>query len=92
MNALDVLVHVLNFVAPALGTALILALVSRVLFRQKNPPIPLMVQWLLGSLAGSLVLVLGLLVLGRDGKMLTYLALVLALAGVQLMQLGHGED
>ena len=92
MNALDVLVHALNFVAPALGTALILALLSRVLFRQKGPPVSLMAQWLVGSLAGCVVLVLGLLVLGRDGKMLTYLALVLVLAGVQLMQLGHPDD
>ena len=78
MNALDVLVHLLNFVAPALGTAGWLTVFSRLLFRQRTSAASMGVQFLLNALAGVAVLVLGVLLLGRDGKMLTYAALVLA--------------
>ena len=92
MNALDVLVHLLNFVAPALGTAGWLTVFSRLLFRQRTSAASMGVQFLLNALAGVAVLVLGVLLLGRDGKMLTYAALVLAMASVQWAQLHHGDD
>jgi hypothetical protein len=73
---LDLLIHVLNFVAPALAVATLLTLVlawraSRV--RQRPVAV-----WVSLVALGSLVLLLGLLYFARDGKMATYAALVLA--------------
>jgi hypothetical protein len=73
---LDLLIHVLNFVAPALAVAALLALVLAVRTpRVRQRPVAV---W--GGLAalGSFVLLGGLLYFGRDGKMATYAALVLA--------------
>jgi len=47
------------------------------------------VQWLVQASVCAAVLLAGLVVWGRDGKMLTYAALVLASASVQWLLL-HG--
>jgi hypothetical protein len=83
MGVLDALWHVLGFVMPAAFVATTLAALSR-FFKQNRP------------IAGSFiarsailfivcvgVLVAGLLITGRDGKMLTYLAMVVAAATTQ---------
>ncbi|MDO9404994.1 MAG: hypothetical protein Q7T87_13260 [Polaromonas sp.] len=79
--------HLLNFVAPAAALAVLLLLWSRLsgrLFSRKAARKPLVQRWWaqLGVVfgAGLAVLVLGLLVFGRDGKMLAYAGLVLASA------------
>jgi len=92
MGSSDLLLHLLNFIAPALGVGFMLALVSGVLFKQKSHGNSLMAQFVVNSVIGVLVLALGLLVLGRDGKMMTYVALVLVMAAGQLMQLGGPRD
>ncbi|TBO30266.1 hypothetical protein EYS42_11275 [Aquabacterium lacunae] len=81
MGPLDAIFHFVNFLAPALGMALILPTLVRVVwFRALKS-----VSWALMArriaAVGVGVLVVGVVVLGRDGAMLTYAALVLASAG-----------
>lgn len=83
MGPLDVLNHLLNFVAPAAAMALLLALLGRI-FGSKTPVA--LAWWMRAAIVfvvGVAVLAAGLVVWGRDGKMLTYAALVLACATCQ---------
>ncbi len=83
MGPWDAFNHLLNFVAPAAAMALLLALSGRI-FGSKTP---LALTWWARAaivfVVGVAVLVAGLVVWGRDGKMLTYAALVLACATCQ---------
>ena len=86
MDFVDLLNHLLNFLAPALFLALLLPLAGRWCVRAQRPPCPVPPWWLqvaLHSVLGSAVLLAGLWWLGHDGKMLTYAALVLVAASVQ---------
>jgi hypothetical protein len=72
--------HLLNFMLPAIGLALLLGL-SETIFNKKRP----LALSAIGSVAiyffmALAVLLLGLALLGRDGKVLTYTALTLLLA------------
>ena len=80
MGPLDGLWHLLNFVAPALGVALVAASLAKLAWRQDLAAVPWhrLVAWT--AAAGVAALVAGLLVFGRDGKMVTYGALVVASA------------
>jgi len=75
--------HVINFLAPAIWLALLLPVLARFLIRNKPPALALKRLIALHFIVGSGVLLAGLVVFGRDGKMLTYLALVLVLASNQ---------
>jgi hypothetical protein len=83
LSPLDLSLHVLSFLAPAAAVALLVTLAARVILPAAGRPgrwwLPLAVNFL----AGVLVLGAGLAVFGRDGKMATYAALVLAVATVQ---------
>jgi len=88
MGPLDILDHLLNFLAPALGVALLLTAISR-FFKRKGPySSAFWSQVAINFAVGSVVLAGALVLLGRDGKMLTYLVLVLAMATSQWWQLG----
>jgi hypothetical protein len=80
MGPLDIVNHLFNFVAPAAAIALVLVLCGGLIGSRS----PLAMAWWvrLGILfaVGVAVLAAGLVVWGRDGKMLTYGALVLACA------------
>ena len=80
MGPLDALWHALNFFAPALGMAVLAASAAKLLWRRELAA----VRWhrlaLWGAVAGMVVLVGGLIAFGRDGKMITYGALVVATA------------
>ena len=67
--------HLLNFLAPALWLALLMPGLARLLWRQ---PVRLKLGEQVGIqlVAGILVLIAGLVLLGRDGAMLTYAVLV----------------
>lgn len=81
MHLLTAFNHVLNFMAPAAWMALALAVLGAFVYRgQPSKPGRWRRRMVLDFLVGLLVLVAGLLLWGRDGKMLTYLALVLACA------------
>ncbi len=88
MGPLDILNHLLNFVAPAMAMAGLLVIFSRVFMKKGGRTGSFRAQFVINFLVGAAVLVAGLLLLGRDGKMLSYLALVLAMATSQWWQLG----
>ena len=89
MSASDFLLHLLGFAAPALFTALAVTFASRLLM----PPAAAMVRgWAaiaINFIAGLAVLGSGLWYFGRDGKMATYVALVVVVATCQWL-LGRG--
>jgi len=76
--------HLLNFIAPAAGVALLLVLLSRLCFGFFKSNRPLAQTWWSQAaiifIVGVGILSAGLLVFGRDGKMMTYAALVLGAA------------
>ena len=76
--------HLLNFIAPAASVALLLVLLSRLSFGFFKSNRPLARAWSAQAaiifIAGVFILTTGLLVFGRDGKMMTYAALVLGAA------------
>lgn len=88
MGFLDAINHLLNFVAPAGFVALCTVLVSRFL-KQKQAA----AQLFTAQLAINFVVTVGVLLAGlwyfqRDGKMATYLAMVVASGTVQWWLLG----
>ena len=89
MGPVDLLWHVLNFFAPAVGMGVIAPLLAKLLWRRALAG----ASWkrLVGGVTAALaaVLVVGLVVFGHDGKMATYGAMVLASA-LTLWWLGFG--
>ncbi len=75
--------HLLNFVLPALAVGLLVAGLSPMLLRSARSPHGWLKQGAINGAVCALVLVVGLVVFGRDGKMLTYAAMVLACASSQ---------
>lgn len=83
MSFFDLINHLLNFLAPALFVALGLVAGARWLSRRTPGALAWWKQWIVLSAAGTLVLVAGLVLLGRDGRMATYVALVLVCGSAQ---------
>ena len=83
MGPLDALNHLLNLFAPAAAMAVLLVLGGRLFLRPCRSPYGWYTQMALQLLLGSAVLAAGLVLGGRDGKMLTYAALVVATASCQ---------
>ena len=82
MGPIDVFWHLANLLAPALGMALIAPTLAKLLWRdalRRRPWAPL-AGWVFA--ADALVLLAGLLLQGRDGRMATYGAMVLSSAAV----------
>ena len=90
MGLLALLNHGINFLAPAAWLAMLLPLFSLIFMRKRPVALALYAQAALHFAVGSVVLLLGLIVFGRDGKMFTYLALVLSCATSQWWLLRHG--
>jgi len=92
MTAYLLIDHLLNFAAPAVVVAFLLVLSSRLLsgfFMSKRPLAHnWRVQLAINFVVGLVVLAAGMVLLGRDGKMLTYVALVIATATSQFWLLG----
>jgi len=80
MGPLDALWHLLNFFAPAAGVALATAALAKLLWRRELAGVSWRSLALWGSGAGAAALIGGLVLFGRDGKMVTYAALVAATA------------
>lgn len=70
--------HLLNFMAPAGAVALFLGLTEAVVQRKRPLALNLLRSVAIYFCVALAVLMLGLALLGRDGKMLTYGALVVA--------------
>lgn len=82
MGLVEAFLHLFEFVYPALALGAISAAGAKVLWRSELSAMP---WWRLAgavALAGVVVLIAGLVVLGRDGRMLTYAGLVVVSAGV----------
>jgi hypothetical protein len=80
MGLIDALIHILNFFMPALGLALLVPTLVRVFWFRKLRGVSWALMAQRVAMSGCAVLVLGLVALGRDGAMLTYVALVPASA------------
>ena len=80
MGPLDALWHLLNFFAPALGVALLTTALAKLVWRREltGASWRRLVGW--STAAGAVALVGGLVLLGRDGRMATYGALVVVTA------------
>ncbi len=83
MGLIDLIFHLLNFCAPAAFVALLMALASPI-FMKKRPQVTVWRgQLAINFIVSLVVLLIGLVVFGRDGKMATYGALVVACASSQ---------
>ena len=83
MGPWNLLIHLANFVLPALALGMVLALLAPIYARKWPSARTLLAQAAINSVAGVLVLVAGLVLFGNDGKMATYGALVLATGTAQ---------
>jgi hypothetical protein len=86
MGPFDLLNHLLNFVAPALFVGTLLALLGPVFIRNRPAAPELYAQAAINSGAGAIALAAGLWFFGRDGKMASYGAMLLACAFSQGFQ------
>jgi hypothetical protein len=83
MGPLDILLHVSNFIAPALIVALLLALLGRAFPGRKARGQSLWARVAINFAAGVAVLAAGVVVFGHDGMMATYAALVVVMGTSQ---------
>jgi hypothetical protein len=83
MDSLSLIVHVLNFLAPALAVGAWVTFIHPLVWRHAHAWKGWRSKLVLNSAAGALMLLLGLLWFGQDGKMVSYLAMVLACASSQ---------
>ena len=83
MSLLDLLFHLLNFLAPAVAVGLLVATLAPLLMKKARPHHTWLTQVAINSVACALALLAGLIVFGRDGKMVTYGAMVLVCASSQ---------
>jgi hypothetical protein len=83
MSFVQLLDALLNFVAPALFLAPVLALAARWMLRRDAGAPGFWAQAGLNFAAGVAVLAIGLWLFGRDGRMASYIALVLVCGSVQ---------
>jgi uncharacterized membrane-anchored protein len=83
MGSLDLLLHLLSFIAPAISVALLVTLAGRIVMPRRSAPLSWWAEALANSIVGVLVLAAGLWHFGVDGKMATYAALVVAVASCQ---------
>lgn len=75
--------HLLNFIAPACVVGCVLPLLAPVVYRKVPPARVLCAQAAINSVAGVGALAIGLWYFGNDGKMASYLFMVLAIATAQ---------
>ena len=80
MGPVDAFWHLSNFFGPALGLALVAPALAKLLWRRELRTVAWrsLAGWTFGVCAA--VLLAGLVITGRDGRMLTYAAMVLAAA------------
>ncbi len=83
MSLIGLLDHLLNFIAPAVVVGLLVATLAPMLLKKARPNHSWLIQSAINSVACAVVLLAGLVFFGRDGKMATYAAMVLACASSQ---------
>ncbi|QXL85470.1 hypothetical protein [Comamonas sp. NLF-1-9] len=87
MSTLSFLKHLLAFFAPAPAVALGLVLLGQLMLRAQVKPRGWLAPMALLTVLGCAVLLAGLWLLGSDGRMATWAALVLVLASAHWLQL-----
>ena len=88
MSIVDALLHALNFMLPAACVALVVTFAGR-FFKRNRPVSGVFIAWsAINFIVCLSVLIIGLILTGRDGKMLTYLAMVIGSAMVQFFLSG----
>jgi hypothetical protein len=80
MGPLDALWHLGNLFTPALALAALAAGLAKLLWRRQLAGVSWRALAQPAALAAAAVVVLGLVVFGRDGRMATYALMVLACA------------
>lgn len=83
MGLWSLLIHLANFVLPALVLGLVLAVLAPIFAGNRAAARILLTQAAINFVVGVLALVAGLVLFGNDGKMATYGALVLATGTAQ---------
>lgn len=83
MRFFDLANHLFNFILPAIAMGVMMPLFSRLIWRKTTVKLSIQRQMLITSTVCLAVLIAGLVIFGRDGKMLTYAGLVVAAAGCQ---------
>ncbi len=83
MDPLSAANHLFNLLLPALAVAVLLVLGCKLFMRKRAAARGLLAQVAINFVVGCALIVVGLVWLGRDGKMLTYAALVLGCASTQ---------
>src|SRR5574341_1372119 len=80
MGPIDAFIHFVNFFLPALGVGLLSAVLVKLRWRHALQGVGLvrLALWAVGACAA--VLVAGLVITGRDGRMGTYLTMTVACA------------
>jgi len=85
MGLFDLMNHLLSFAAPAVFVGVFTAVVAHWVMPKASRRSALLLPALVNSAVGLCVLAAGLWFFGNDGKMASYLALVLAAAASQLV-------
>jgi len=80
MAPLDLLNHLVNFLAPALAVGVLLALVSPFVGGSRPSFTGMLLHSSINLLAGAVALGAGLWYFGRDGKMASYAAMLVCCA------------
>jgi hypothetical protein len=83
MSMVDAILHALNFLLPAFVVAFLVTLAGR--FFKQNRPLAVIFtyKFAINFIVCTAVLVIGMILTGRDGKMLTYAAMVITSGTVQ---------
>ena len=93
MSAYLLLIHLLNFLAAPAAVALLLVLFSRVFYKPSRPLVQsLPAQAAIVFIANLAVSLTSLIVLGQDGRMAGYAAVVLGAAVCQWTLLGSWRE
>ena len=83
MGVVDFVLHLLNFAAPALSIALLVALLARILVRKQAVALVWHVQAAINCVVCLVLMLAGLWYFGRDGTIASYTAMVLGCATSQ---------
>ena len=92
MGPIDLLNHLLNWLAPALWLAVLMPLLARLAMRRQRAAARLWTQMTANFTLNLMVLGLGLWFFGHDGKMATYIGMLLACASSQWFFLRAWRD
>ena len=83
MGVLDIIVHLLNFAAPALFIALLVVLLARIFIIKQAVALVWYAQTAINLVVCLILMLAGLWYFGRDGTIASYTAMVLGCATSQ---------